>query len=172
MKLDKKAVANALNACYFTDYDTVPNVMYFTFGTNMYRRTECKLDDSGNEKAVGDGESQFYRWLGDTVIRDNNADYEDYGLYEGGKVNTIGDLIIFGDENTVFEPADPFPVRETTEAPTEAPTTEPEATDAPADETEAPAEKGGCGSSVTLAGIALVAALGTCTAFVAKKKED
>ena len=180
MKLDKKAVANALNACYFTDYDTVPNVMYFNFGTNMYRRVECKLSDSGEEKSVSD-ESQYYRWLGDTIIRDNNADYEDYGLYEGGKVNTIMDAIIFGDENTVIAPADPFPVREETEPEeTEPEVTEPEVTEdpvgdvteAPAGETEAPAAEGGCGGAVSLAGIALVAALGTCTAFVAKKKED
>ena len=182
MKLDKKAVANALNECYFTDYDTIPNGMYFSFGTNMYRRTEVALDSNGNEKAVNDAsECQYYRWLGDTIIRDNNVDYEAYGLYEGGKVNTIGDLIIFGDENTVFEPADPFPVRETEAPATEAPATEAPAgeTDAPAGDdateapvTEAPAAEDGCGSSVTLAGIALVAALGTCTVFVAKRKED
>ena len=39
-------------------------------------------------------------------------------------------------------------------------------------ETEAPTEKKGCGNSVSVAGLALVAALGTCTVFVAKKKED
>ena len=33
-------------------------------------------------------------------------------------------------------------------------------------------ENGGCGSSVTLAGFAVVAAIASCTAFVAKKKED
>ena len=38
--------------------------------------------------------------------------------------------------------------------------------------TEAPAEEKGCGGSVGIAGLALVAALGTCTVFVAKKKED
>ena len=59
----------------------------------------------------------------------------------------------------------------TTEAPaTEAATTAAPATKAP--ETEAPEAKGGCGASVSVAGIALVAALGACTAFVAKKKED
>ncbi len=179
LKLDKKAVAKALNDCYFTDYDDIPSGMYFTFGTSMYRRVECKLSDSGEEKSVSD-ESQYYRWLGDTIIRDNNGDYEDFGLYEGGKANTMGDLIVFGDENTVVEPADPFPVRDTeeptTEAPknapeTEAPTNTPE-TEAPAGETEAPTSEGGCGGSVAVAGLALVAALGTCTAFVAKKRED
>ena len=181
MKLDKKAVANALNECYFTDYDTIPNGMYFSFGTNMYRRTEVALDSKGNEKSKTDDsyEAQYYRWLGDTVIRDKNGEYETWGLYEGGKVNTIGDLIVFGDENTVVEPADPFPVRET-----EAPTTEAAVTDAPTNEnpteapvteapvTGAPVAEGGCGSSIALAGIALVATLGTCTVFVTKKKED
>ena len=39
--------------------------------------------------------------------------------------------------------------------------------------TDAPADaEGGCGGAVSLAGIALVAALGTCTTFVIKKKED
>ena len=64
----------------------------------------------------------------------------------------------------------------TTEAPaTEAPTTEAPATEAPATEapvTEAPATDDGCNGAISLAGLALVATLGTCTAFVAKKKED
>ena len=51
----------------------------------------------------------------------------------------------------------------------EVPETEP-VTEAPT--TEAPAEKKGCKGSVSLAGVALVATLGTCTVFVAKKKED
>ena len=34
------------------------------------------------------------------------------------------------------------------------------------------AEEYSCEGTVTFAGIALVATLGTCTAFVAKKKED
>ena len=73
----------------------------------------------------------------------------------------------------------------TTEAPeteaTTAPVTEDPATEAP--ETEAPATTApntdpvpepasGCGSTVAMAGIALVAALGTCTVFVAKKHDE
>ena len=58
-----------------------------------------------------------------------------------------------------------------TEAPvTEAPTTEAPKTEAPT--TEAPAaDEGGCGSTVGVAGLALVAALGTCTVFVSKKRD-
>ena len=70
-------------------------------------------------------------------------------------------------------PATEAPVTEApaTEAPeTEAPTTEAPKTEAPT--TEAPAEEeGGCGSSISVAGLALVAALGTCTVFVAKKRD-
>ncbi len=75
--------------------------------------------------------------------------------------------VVFGKDPSITEAP-------TTEAPTDAP-----ATEAPAGEpTGASSEditdlpEGGCGSSVTLAGVALVAALGTCTAFAAKKKED
>ena len=77
---------------------------------------------------------------------------------------------------TTEAPTTEAPATETpaTEAPaTEAPATEAPATEAPA--TEAPATapvEGGCGASVTFVGLALVATLGTCTAFVAKKKED
>ena len=35
-----------------------------------------------------------------------------------------------------------------------------------------PAVEGGCGGAVSFAGLALGATLGTCTVFVAKKKED
>ena len=76
-------------------------------------------------------------------------------------------------EETTAAPTTEAPATEApaTEAPaTEAPTTEAPATEAPT--TEAPAnEKGGCGSSVGVAGLALVAALGTCTVFVSKKKD-
>ena len=62
-----------------------------------------------------------------------------------------------------------------TKAPeTEAPQTNAPAGDTPneteAPETEAPAAEGGCGASVAAVAVALVAALGTCTAFVSKRK--
>ena len=61
------------------------------------------------------------------------------------------------------------PVEDTTEPAED--TTEEVTTKAP-ETTAAVEEKSGCGSSVSVAGLALVAALGTCTVFVAKKKED
>ena len=92
----------------------------------------------------------------------------------------------FAEERPVVEETTEAPVTEapateapTTEAPaTEAPTTEAPTTEAPeaevttapyTDPVEEPA--GGCGSTVGVAGLALVAALGTCTVFVAKKRD-
>ncbi len=169
MKLERSQIAKALNECFFTDYDEVPNAMYFDFTTNAYR---AKADD------LNDADSQYYSWLGNNNVAGSQGDYADFGYYEGMKTEAIFDLIVFGDENTVIAPTDPFPIRPETEAPTtepvtEAPTNAPE-TEAPtnAPETEAPTSEGGCGGSVAVAGLALVAALGACTAFLAKKKED
>jgi len=72
------------------------------------------------------------------------------------------------------EPETPETEAPVTEAPetgapaTDAPETEAPTTDAP-NETETPAESG-CGSSVATMGVALVAVLGTCTAFISKKR--
>ena len=164
-KLEKSVVAQAMNACYFTDYDTISDGMYFGLATNQYQRTK-------------DAPGQYYKWMGQTDIRGIQGQYADFGIYEGSSREFLFDLVIFGDENTEVQIADPFPIRPETEAPTtEAPTTETPTTEVADDvteapTTEAPVAEGGCGSSVALAGIALVAALGTCTAFVAKKKED
>jgi len=63
----------------------------------------------------------------------------------------------------------------TTTAPvTTAPVTTAPVTTAPATDdvtTAAPEAKGGCGGTVTVAGLALVAALGTCAVFVEKKRK-
>ena len=89
-------------------------------------------------------------------------------------------LIVFGDQNKVLtlpevgvidapaadEPAATEPAGDVTEPVADA--TEPAGDDAATE----PAAEGGCGGAVSFAGLALVAALGTCTVFVAKKKED
>ncbi len=85
------------------------------------------------------------------------------------------DKVVFSKEAETLPPETEAP----TAAPeTDAPTAAPE-TDAPIagnDQTEAPVTdapaEGGCGAAVSLVGMALVATLGACTAFVAKKKED
>ena len=59
----------------------------------------------------------------------------------------------------------------TTASPTVEATDAP-ATDAPATDATSSENNGGCGSSVSIAGIVAVATLATGIAFVAKKKED
>ena len=83
-------------------------------------------------------------------------------------------------EETTEAPATKAPTTEapeaeapaTTEAPvTEAPEAEVPATEAPTP--EAPAEeKRGCGSTVSIAGLALITSLGACTVFVTSKKKN
>ena len=78
-----------------------------------------------------------------------------------------------GDTPAATEPAGDTPAA-TEPAATEPAGDAPVATE-PAGDTPAatePAKEGGCGGAVSFAGLALVAALGTCTVFVAKKKED
>ena len=93
----------------------------------------------------------------------------DYDDDNDATCNTCGDVReIDTDEVTTDEvTTDEVTTDEVTtnEVTTETPTTE-------EPKTEAPAEDKGCGGSVGVAGLALVVALGTCTAFVAKKKED
>jgi hypothetical protein len=88
-------------------------------------------------------------------------------------VKLYKDTLWAKDEVTTEAPTTEAPTEApTTEAPTEAPTTE-APTKAP--ETKAPetdkVEEPGCGGTVTVAGIALVAALGTCAVFVEKKRK-
>jgi len=80
-------------------------------------------------------------------------------------------IYIVNEEAPAPETEAPETEASATEAPvTEAPAgeTEAPATDAPV--TEAPVAEGGCGASVAAMGVALVAILGTCTAFVSKKR--
>ena len=170
-KIDKSATAKAMNECYFTDYVEIPNAMYFGYLTNTFRAKADSFEEAN---------SQYYMWLGNNDISDKQGDYADFGYYEGMTNQVLFDLIVFGDENTVIAPTDPFPVIEGTEAPTTEPVTETPTTEAPATEpvtevptTEAPAAaEGGCGGTVALAGLSLVATLGVCSAFLAKKRED
>jgi len=95
------------------------------------------------------------------------------GLHEpGGAGNNRFPHVVYFVNEAAPEPETEAPATDApaTEAPeTEAPAGETEAPTTEAPETEAPAE-GGCGASVAAMGVALVAALGTCTAFVSKKR--
>ena len=87
--------------------------------------------------------------------------------YFGSRPEVIAET----EESTTEEPATEEPSAEesTTDEPEQAPTNTPETTG------EVEDDKGllkGCKNSVGVAGLALVAALGACTVFVTKKKED
>ena len=180
MKFDKAAVAEGLNQTIFTNYDTISDAMWFTVGTNAYR---AKADD------LNDSSTQYWKWLGVNDIRENQDKYVDYGIPEGSKKAYMADLIVFAPEGAEIKIANPEGTPETEPPVTEPEVTEPEVTEPAATEPAAtepaatepaatepaatePAAEGGCGSVVSFAGLALVAALGTCTVFVAKKKED
>ena len=114
-----------------------------------------------------------------------------YNTYVLGADTTTGTLVTVEQEpvgvpgqtkpSETEAPATTEPEAATTEAPatepeaTEPEATEPEATEPEATEPEVTTEevpaKTGCGASVSVMGLALVAALGTC-AVVASKKED
>ncbi len=172
MRLDKQQAIEVFNSVAYTEYAECPNAMYFKMSCNVFRL----VADGSTGNSLG-GHNQY---LVTDISGYNDAQktkfYMDYGMLPGSPTTILPALIVFDSPDApIMIPADKV---ETEPPETEPEETEPEVTDAPvnenpteAPETEAPAE-GGCGSSVALAGIALVAALGTCTAFVAKKKED
>ena len=170
-KINKADYIQTINDVFGTSYNNLSGAMWLVVDTNAFKKAP----------AGGSDLQQYYKWLGQNDISGKQDDYINYGVDEGSTRDSLPDLIVFGDENTAIKVASPEGDPIETEAPaTEAPATEAPAgdvTEAPAgdDVTEAPATeptKGGCGASVTFVGLALVATLGTCTAFVAKKKED
>jgi len=118
-------------------------------------------------------EKIFFAALATTYNKENVSTGEVYfafkteGLseYAAFKSNIYPHVLVFDAEpEPETTPADEVTAEPETEAPvvTETPETE-------APETEAPAESG-CGSSVAAVGVALVMTLGSCTAFIRKRK--
>ena len=175
MRIDKDNAIELYNSLAYTNYAYFPNAMYFSLGTHVYRGAT-----DGSSSAL-QGYSKYLA----TDIRDKtDGQYFNYGLLPGTPRDILPYLVVFGDENTVITvPKDTSEVEpDSTEAEevvtepvlTEPVATEPVATEPTATEpaTTEPAAEGGCGGTVTFAGLALVAALGACTVFGAKKKED
>jgi len=154
------------------------------------------IQDSINEEIPADqndgkvmGHRTGIRWWGNTgeaIDGIYNALLEEYtsaAKYGSSVGYMIPNMLFLGtqEEYDAYKAANLVEDISETEAPeTEAPETEAPAgeTEAPAGETNAPEtnapttgdEKGGCGSSVAAVGVALVAALGTCTVFASKKR--
>ena len=175
IRLDKQQAIEVFNSVAYTEYAECPNAMYFMMTCGVYRL----LSDGTTANPLQGGN----KYLVTDISKYNDAQktkfYMDYGMLPGSPTTILPALIVFDSPDApIMIPADKV---ETEPVETEPEETEPEETEPVVEDTEAnvteapvteaPAE-GGCGSSVAAAGIALVAALGTCTAFVAKKKED
>ena len=80
-------------------------------------------------------------------------------------VMTLGEAVVIETEPTETEPTETEPTQ-TEPTQTEPTQTEPTETTP----TETPAEEGGCGSSIAAVAVALVATLGTCVAFINKRR--
>ena len=172
MKLSKAQIIKVLEECNYLEIEELGNACWLDITNRTY------VGKASSEDNYGEPVTCYNRYFCND-IRGKKADYMDYGVLEGDNLQILGSLLVFAPEGTPIQmikekseteaPVTEAPAGDVTEAPagdvTEAP-----ATEAPV--TEEPAAKGGCGSSVSLAGLALVAALGTCTVFVAKKKED
>lgn len=157
-----------------TGSNVIPGHRIRKYGFDIEEMKKLYLEKFGVTLTDEDFDSIFvsgghrFREQGKTSASENqfNGTYGTLLTDELGNTTLVPDLIVFGSEFDEEETTEPVTEPEVTEDPVG------DVTEAPAGETEAPEVQGGCGSAVSLAGIALVAALGTCTAFVAKKKED
>ncbi len=174
MKFDKKLMLEQFNGYAYTEYEELPNAMYFHMTARSYVLT-------ADLKAQAEEATSYNKYFAADISDLNDTQmtkfYLDYGILPGSPQDYVPSVVVFGEEGTpVYIPRD----IEETEPP--APETEPESeiviteeiheTLPPLTETLPTEEDGGCGGAVSLAGIALVATLGTCTAFVAKKREE
>ena len=189
LKYEKEFVMNLINELYADEFVELPNAMWFWTTLRTYVAGEV----DGTATTI-EGNCLAYNTYFATDIRDNtDVDYSVYGV--SAEADFLPNLIVFGEEGDEIsegrfasdvlneeEEEEDDAVVTTAKADDDADADDDKKDDAAdkkddAKTTTAAAEeeedkKGGCGSVVGLAGIALVATLGTCTVFVAKKKED
>ncbi len=160
--LDKATLLEAYNEVCETEYAELPNAMFFTFQMRNY---------SWNDSASGVEYNGQTAWFGTPLDLDQQLDLDNLFEY-------FPDIVVFGDKiedpihiGDVTEPAETEPA-DTTPAETEpAETTPAETTPTESEPAETePAAQGGCGGTVTFAGLALVATLGTCAVVTSKKR--
>ncbi len=165
--LDKATLLEAYNEVCETEYAELPNAMFFTFQMRQYGWQDAEFS-----KVAYNGQTA---WFGTPLDLDQQLDIDNLFEY-------FPDIVVFGDKiedpihiGDVTEPAETTPAETTPAETTPAETTPAETTPAettPAETTPAetePAAQGGCGGTVSFAGLALVASLGAC-AIVSKKR--
>ena len=163
MSFSKYALLEATNAAFGTSYESLPTGMFFTFAARQYSWSDAEM-----KVPAYDGQTE---WFSVALTDDQIFDL-------GRNTKTMPAIVVFGDKVEV-------PVVETQPAETTPPETDPatvetepastpdESEEVPTEsapaETE-PATEGGCGGTVSMVGMALVASLGTCAVFVTKKR--
>ena len=176
--INKEALVKCMSDYSGASYNGVPNAFFFTASANgqVIGPDESAEVKEGSRGWSSSGGAGFFTWNG-TVTKNT-----DVSLRE-----VFPDLIVFSDNanvtkddvkivelavETVPTETEPTETEPTETEPTE---TEPTETEPAGSETAAvtePEAQGGCGGSVSVMGLALVATLGTCAVFTAKKKED
>ena len=164
IKLEKAQLMQFISDRYFINFEELPNAMYFEFTGRSY---VLKNDGEACEELTS------YNKYFVTPMGEYDPYLEEYGLFAGTKKQHLPGLIVFGDENTkIVRGVEKEYVTEIGTSDSLETRAEINTDTLPPEVSESTAEQGGCGSTVSFVSIALVAALGTCTAFVAKKKED
>ena len=169
-KINKADFMQTVNDVFEAEYNNLSNAMWMVVDANAFKK----------DPASGKDINQYFKWIGQNDISGKQDQYIDYGILEGMTKDSLFDLIVFGDENTVVkvaspegDPVDTTPVTDEPMDDVSDVASEDVATEGPAgyDAPNTEPVKSGCGASVSITGLVLVAALGTCTVFVAKKKE-
>ena len=145
------------------------DIMFFRFMVNVLKDKDNK-DLAWNIHLNG---TEINAEIADKALENNITMYS-YKPDTKTSPRPYSDLVVFGElpekpvetQPVVTEPVATEPAA-TEPAATEPAVTEPVATEPAATES---ATEGGCGGSVSFAGLAIIAMLGTCTAFVTKRK--
>lgn len=173
LKIDKAEMVKAYNTNVGANEVFLPETMFFAFREQTYNYDKSEtMNYSVWNAAKVTNEQKFEDGL--------TVDYLPYAIVMGEEKGE-GDLVEITKkpEAGVTTPVDTTPVDTTPVDTTPVDTTPVDTTPAdttpvdttPADTTPAGGDDG-CGSSVTVMGVALVATLGTCAVFATKKKED
>ena len=201
LKYSKAQLIGLLNNLYGYDFVELPNAMWFWFvgrtyavkdvegdgvtgsahggdvtGYNRYFATDIRESDV-DYFDIGIPEGSSWQTVPNLIVfGDENTELSwgreegdpEYGAEGGDEGDETTEEVV---DNTTEEVEDVTTTKVNDADDDDEETTKKAETKAP-ETTAAVEEKGGCANSVSVAGLALVAALGTCTVFVAKKKED
>ena len=172
MKFDKKLMLERFNEYAYTEYAELPNAMFFHMTARSYVLNPDLETDNENCTSYNKYFAADISGLNQTQM---TKFYMDYGILPGSPQQYIPSVVVFGEEGTtVYHPREietpDLPEEEEIEPEYEPITEEMHETLEPKTETLPADAEGGCGSTVSVAAFALVAALGACTVFASKKK--